>query len=118
ADRPGIGYLRTTRGKTPVVYPPGETFPVGGSRTLRAHADDRVTVVAAGVTVHEAVAAADRLAEEGVRVRVIDAYSLKPIDAATLRNAAVETGRLVTVEDHWPEGGLGDAVAEVFSEGA
>ncbi|MFB7510912.1 transketolase [Streptomyces broussonetiae] len=113
----GIRYLRTSRGATPVIYGPGEEFPVGGSKTLRAGEEDRLTVVAAGVTVPEALAAADRLAEDGIRVRVIDLYSVKPADAATLRRAAEETGCLLTVEDHHPEGGLGDAVAEVFSDG-
>jgi transketolase len=110
ADRPGITYLRTTREATPVVYGPDEEFPIGGSRVLRRSDADRLTVVAAGVTVFQALAAADELAREGVSVRVIDAYSVKPIDAATLARAARETGALITVEDHWPEGGLGDAV--------
>ncbi|ARP73173.1 transketolase [Streptomyces pluripotens] len=117
ASLDGIRYLRTTRGRTPVVYGPGEEFGAGGSRTLRSSEDDRLTVVAAGVTVHEALAAADRLAEDGIRVRVIDLYSVKPVDADTLRGAAEETGCLLTVEDHHAEGGLGDAVAEVFADG-
>jgi transketolase len=112
ADLPGISYLRTTRGETPVIYGPDETFAAGGSRTLRSSSEDRVTIVAAGVTLHEAITAADRLAENGVAARVVDAYSVKPIDAAALRRAAVETGRIVTVEDHWPIGGLGDAVID------
>ncbi|MFF8726394.1 transketolase [Streptomyces sp. NPDC015171] len=113
----GIRYLRTSRGKSPVIYGPGEEFPVGGSKTLRSSEEDRLTVVAAGVTVPEALAAADRLAEDGIRVRVIDLYSVKPVDAETLRRAADETGCLLTVEDHHPEGGLGDAVAESFGDG-
>jgi len=117
ADRAGISYLRTTRGATPVLYEPGKEFPIGGSRVLRSSPTDQVTIVAAGVTVHEALAAADQLAGHGVNARVIDLYSVKPIDAATLRQAAAETGRLVTVEDHWPEGGLGDAVLDVFADG-
>jgi transketolase len=117
ADLPGISYLRTTRGKTPVIYSPGEDFPVGGSRVLRTTTGDQVTIVAAGITVHEALSAADTLAGQGIPARVIDAYSVKPIDGATLRHAAAETGRLVTVEDHWPEGGLGDAVLEALAEG-
>ena len=115
ADQAGISYLRTTRGDTPVIYPAGEDFPVGGSRVLRSATGDRATVVAAGVTVHEALAAAAELERQGIPVGVIDAYSIKPIDAATLRQAAHTTGRLVTVEDHWPEGGLGEAVRSVFS---
>jgi transketolase len=75
-----------------------------------------VTVVASGVTVHEALTAADRLAADGLRVRVIDAYSIKPNDAPTLREAARDPGRIITVEDHWPEGGLGDAVLDVFAD--
>ncbi|MFI2203239.1 transketolase [Streptomyces sp. NPDC020192] len=113
----GIRYLRTSRGATPVIYGPGEDFPVGGSKTLRSSEEDRLTVVAAGVTVPEALAAADRLAEDGIRVRVIDLYSVKPVDTETLRRAAEETGCLLTVEDHHPEGGLGDAVAEAFADG-
>ncbi|QSB15677.1 transketolase [Natronosporangium hydrolyticum] len=117
ADRAGICYLRTSRGGTPVIYQPGEQFPIGGSRLLRSSPDDQVTIVGTGVTVHSALAAADQLAERGVNARVIDAYSVKPIDADALRTAARETARLLTVEDHWPEGGLGDAVLEVFADG-
>ncbi|KWW99586.1 transketolase [Carbonactinospora thermoautotrophica] len=116
ADLEGISYLRTTRGNTRVIYRPGEEFPVGGSRLLRASPEDRVAVVAAGITVHEALAAADQLAAEGIPARVIDLYSVKPVDAATLREAARDTGRLITVEDHWPEGGLGDAVLEALAD--
>ncbi|GLW67403.1 transketolase [Actinomadura rubrobrunea] len=117
ADAAGIRYLRTTRGATPVIYPPDEEFPIGGSKVLRSSADDRVAIVAAGVTVHEALAAADRLAADGIAARVIDLYSVKPVDAVTLRAAAERTGRLITVEDHWPEGGIGDAVAAAFADG-
>ena len=116
AELPGISYIRTTREKTPILYPPGEAFPVGGSRTLRSSGQDKATLVAAGITVHESLKAHDLLKAEGIAVRVIDAYSVKPIDAAGLRKAAKETqGRLVVVEDHWPEGGLGDAVLEAFA---
>jgi transketolase len=114
-DRPGISFLRTTREKTPVIYPPGESFPIGGSRVVRSSPADRVTIVGAGITLHEGMKAAERLAEEGVAARVIDLYSIKPLDADTLRQAAADTGTLVTVEDHWPEGGLGDAVLAVFA---
>jgi len=117
ADRQGVSYLRLTRGGTPVIYEAGEEFPVGGSRVLRSSADDQVTIVAAGITVHEALSAASQLAARGVSARVIDVYSVKPIDAATLRQAARDTGRIVTVEDHWAEGGLGSAVLEVFADG-
>ncbi|MFC3574268.1 transketolase [Streptomyces yaanensis] len=113
----GIRYLRTSRGKTPVIYGPTEEFPVGGSKVLRASSEDRLTVVAAGVTVHEALKAADVLAEQGIRIRVIDLYSVKPVDRATLREAAERTGCLLTVEDHREEGGLGDAVLDAFVDG-
>jgi transketolase len=116
ADYTGISYLRTTREKTPILYNADSAFPVGGSKVLRQSASDRVTVVAAGITVHEALKAYDQLQTEGVAIRVIDAYSVKPIDAATLQQAAQATGgRIITVEDHWIEGGLGDAVLEAFS---
>jgi len=111
ADVDGISYLRTTRADTPVVYEAGEAFPVGGSRTLRD--GDDVTIVAAGITVHEALAAADALAEDGIGARVIDCYSVKPIDAETLRSVATP---IVTVEDHWAEGGLGDAVLAALAD--
>ncbi|MFC9283238.1 transketolase [Streptomyces collinus] len=113
----GIRYLRTSRGKDPVIYGPEEEFPVGGSKVLRSGERDRLTVVAAGVTVHQALAAADRLEQDGIAVRVIDLYSVKPVDAETLRRAAEETGCIVTVEDHHEQGGLGDAVAEAFGDG-
>lgn len=115
ADLSGISYLRTSRGEQPVLYEPGEHFPVGGSRVLRSGDADQVSIVAAGVTVYEALAAADQLAADGIAARVIDAYSVKPIDGDTIRQAAADTGRVITVEDHWPEGGLGDAVLEVLS---
>jgi transketolase len=119
ADLPGISYLRTTRGATKVLYDPDEAFPVGGSKVLLRSAHDQAAIVAAGVTVHEALAAYHQLQNEGIAVRVIDAYSVKPIDVATLRQAAADTGgRLVVVEDHWPEGGLGDAVLAAFADGA
>ncbi|HLJ82438.1 MAG TPA: transketolase, partial [Ktedonobacterales bacterium] len=116
ADHKGISYLRTTREKTNVLYSAGESFPVGGSKVLRQSGSDRVTVVAAGITVHEALKAYDQLQGEGIAIRVIDAYSVKPIDKQTLFAAAQATnGQIVTVEDHWLEGGLGDAVLEAFS---
>jgi transketolase len=119
ADHPGISYLRSTREKTPVLYPPDERFTIGGSRVVRQSSNDRVTVVAAGITLHEAIKAVDELALAGIGVRLIDAYSVKPIDTQTLRSAAEATaGRLVVVEDHWPEGGLGSAVEEAFTASA
>jgi transketolase len=117
ADQPGVCYLRTTRGATPVIYEPGREFRVGGSAVVRsAGEDDTVTIVSAGITLHQALEAADRLAGQGVPARVVDCYSVKPIDARTLRDAARVTGRILTVEDHWPEGGLGDAVLDVFAD--
>lgn len=117
ANHDGVVYIRTTREKTPVLYSPADTFTVGGSRVLHQSENDRATVVAAGITLHEALKAYDTLLSEGVAIRVIDAYSVKPMDHETLLAAAQATGdKIVTVEDHWPEGGLGDAVLEVFSQ--
>jgi transketolase len=99
-----------------VVYGPDEEFPIGGSKVVRSSEDDQVTVVAAGITVHNAIEACDGLQQQGTNVRVIDAYSIKPIDADTLREAVQATGgRLVVVEDHWPEGGLGEAVLSALA---
>jgi transketolase len=112
----GVSYLRTTRGATPVLYHAEEEFEIGGSRVLRSSESDQVTLVAAGITLHEALAAADQLATEGIPARVIDLYSVKPIDAQTLLEAAEATAVIVTVEDHHPEGGIGDAVLEVFAD--
>ncbi|HET9875035.1 MAG TPA: transketolase [Mycobacterium sp.] len=117
ADTPGIVYLRTTRGAYPVLYPPGMDFPVGGSKVHRAGTTDQVALIGAGVTLHECLAAADELAAEGINARVIDAYSVKPIDRATLIDACrVTGGRLVVVEDHYPEGGLASAVLEALAD--
>ncbi|HWM14376.1 MAG TPA: transketolase [Gaiellaceae bacterium] len=116
AELDGIRYLRTTRAATPVLYEAGEEFPVGGSKVLRSSEEDDVTIVAAGITVHEALAAAEALAGDGVSARVVDCYSVKPIDAETLRAAAEATGCILTVEDHWPEGGLGEAVLAALAD--
>ena len=112
ADTDGISYLRTLRPATPVLYAPDEEFEIGGSRVLRSSDDDEVALVGAGITVHEALEAADVLAEDGIAARVIDLYSIKPLDARDARAPRPRRpdGRLVTVEDHWPEGGLGEAV--------
>jgi transketolase len=115
-DQPGVVYLRTLRMETPINYAPGERFPIGGSRTLRSSDHDDVTLLVAGVTVHEALAAADLLAATGVRARVIDLYSVKPLDANTVTQAARETGNLVVAEDHWAQGGLGEAVLDTLAE--
>jgi transketolase len=112
----GIVYLRTSRPKTPVIYNNDEKFPIGGAKILKQGPNDRVTVVAAGVTLFEALKAADTLARDGVGITVIDAYSVKPLGADVIRGAAQKTRSLVlTVEDHYPEGGLGDAVAGALS---
>ena len=116
ADTEGIVFLRTLRPNTPVIYGPDEEFEVGGSKVIRSSEDDNVTIVGIGVTVHEALEAAATLDEEGISARVIDAYSVKPIDADTLQAASEATGRIITVEDHFPEGGLGDAVLAALAE--
>ncbi len=115
AGRRGINYLRTTREKTPVLYPPGEPFPIGGSKVLRRSDRDRVAIIAAGITVHEALKAFETLRDEGIAVRVIDLYSVKPVDRAALQDAALDCpAGLIVVEDHHPEGGLAEAVAAAF----
>ena len=116
AEREGISYIRTLRPATPVLYEPDEEFEIGGSRVLRSSEDDEVALVAAGITVHEALAAADILSEEGIAARVVDLYSIKPLDRETLLATAETTGRVVTVEDHWAEGGLGEAVLTAFAD--
>ncbi len=115
-DLPGISYIRTTREATPGIYPPEETFPIGGSKTLRSGVADVATLVGAGVTLVECLKAADLLEAEGIAVRVIDAYSVKPIDAATLRAAFDQTHLILVAEDHRIEGGLGDAVLGTLAE--
>jgi transketolase len=114
-DLPGISYIRTTREATPSLYGPEEEFPVGGSKTLASGPNDRVTLVGAGVTLHACMGAAEALSAEGIAARVIDCYSVKPIDAPTLRGALEETGTIVVVEDHRIEGGIGDAVLEALA---
>jgi transketolase len=117
AATPGPAYMRTSRPKTEVIYAPTEAFPVGGSKVLRQSDADAATVVAAGVTVFEALKAYDLLKKDGIAVRVIDAYSVQPIDGATLVASGRATGGLiVTVEDHYAAGGLGDAVAEAVAD--
>jgi transketolase len=111
-DLRGISYIRTTREATRSLYEPDEDFPIGGSKTLASGPDDRVTLIGAGVTLHECLVAAETLRGDGIMARVIDGYSVKPIDTATLRRALEETGLLVVVEDHRIEGGLGDAVLD------
>jgi transketolase len=116
ADTTGISYLRATRGAYPVIYGPDEEFPLGGCKVHRAGPDDAVALIGAGVTLHECLTAAGQLAEAGINARVIDLYSLKPIDAETLRLTCLETGgRIVIAEDHYPEGGIGSAVLEALA---
>jgi transketolase len=111
----GPVYIRTTRPKLPVLYDNGESFPIGGLKVLRRSDGDRATVIAAGVTLYEALKAHEALQQEGIAIRVIDLYSLQPIDAEALIQAARDTGRLITVEDHYPAGGIGDAVARAVA---
>ena len=115
ADREGISFMRTTRAATPVLYDASDEFQIGGSRVLRL--GDDLAIVAAGITLHESLKAADKLIAEGIDARVIDLYSVKPVDVDTLRAAAEATGgRIITVEDHWSEGGIGDAVLEALAD--
>jgi len=115
----GICYIRTTRPKMPVLYENDEQFPIGGSKVVRKSANDQVTVIGAGITLHEALKAASKLEPSGIRIRVIDAYSVKPVDRETILAAAKETGgRIVVVEDHYEEGGLGDAVLDAVGDQA
>jgi transketolase len=115
-DLSGISYVRTTRGAYPVLYDNDEEFPIGGSKVVRQSTNDVVTLIGAGVTLHACIAAAERLSGTGIACRVIDLYSVKPVDTRTLREASDATaGRLVIVEDHYPEGGLGAAVMEALA---
>jgi transketolase len=117
ARRPGICYLRTSRPKTAVLYGPDEKFPVPGLKVVRQSANDSVTVIGAGVTLYEALKAYDQLAARGISIRVIDLYCVKPIDDAALaENVRATGGRVVTVEDHYAEGGLGEAVLTSLAE--
>ncbi|MBI5457310.1 transketolase [Candidatus Kaiserbacteria bacterium] len=118
AGHKGVIYIRTTRQATPILYDNDEKFPIGGSKVLRRSAKDAATIVAAGITLHEALAAHAILKKEGINVRVVDLYSVKPLDVKTLRKAAKETGTIITVEDHHIEGGLGEAVARALAQSA
>ncbi len=114
ADLPGISYMRSTREKTPILYKNDESFEIGGSKVLKKSDSDKATLIAAGITLHESLKAYEELKSAGINVRVIDLYSIKPVDKKTLMTAAKETGLLISVEDHYPEGGIGEAVAEAF----
>jgi transketolase len=116
AYHPGPAYIRTSRPKAPVIYGNDEPFEIGGSKVLRESGQDVATVVGAGVTVFEALNAHDELAKSGVHIRVIDLYSIQPLDRATLvRCGRATRNRIITVEDHYAAGGLGDAVAEAVA---
>ncbi len=119
AGHRGLSYLRTTRPATPVLYSPEERFPIGGSKTLRKGEGDAVTVIAAGITVFEALKAGEELKKENIGLRVIDAYSIQPLDREGIAREVAETGgRAIVVEDHFPGGGLGEAVASALAGGA
>jgi len=115
AQTQGIVYIRTSRPKTPILYSKEEEFAIGGSKVVKGSGEDQATIVAAGITLHEALKAYEELLQDNLKVRIIDLYSIKPLDETTLRKAARETGTIITVEDHYPEGGLGDAVASALA---
>jgi transketolase len=117
ADRDGVVYMRTTRGAYPVLYGPAEAFPIGGAKVVRSSQDDQLTLIGAGVTLHNCLAAADELGRDGIHARVVDLYSVKPIATQELLESARATGdRIVLAEDHYPAGGLGSAVLEAFND--
>ncbi|KPK01980.1 MAG: transketolase [Nitrospira bacterium SG8_35_4] len=116
AKHRGISYMRTTRAETPALYDNGDKIFIGGSTVLRSSEDDVITVIGAGITVHEALKAYEELKKEGIYIRVIDLYSIKPVDSNTLKRAAESTKALITVEDHFPEGGIGEAVRSAIWE--
>jgi transketolase len=115
ARHEGLVYIRTTRKETPVIYRPEDEFPIGGNKVVRRSDKDVAAVIGAGVTLHEALDAYEDLREEGILIRVIDLYSVKPIDEKALRRAVDGTKSIITVEDHYPEGGLGEAVKSVLT---
>src|SRR5579862_1638882 len=117
ARRVGINYMRTSRPKTAILYSKDEKFPIPGFKVLRQNAQDKVTVIGAGITVHEALNAADELKAQGTSIRVIDLYCVKPVDGTALpREIGATNGKLITVEDHWPEGGVGEAVLSALAQ--
>src|SRR6202161_3409338 len=117
ARRPGINYLRTSRPKTTILYSKDEKFPIPGFKVVRQSAQDKVTVIGAGITLHEALKAADELKAQGTSIRVIDLYCVKPIDGKAIAEQIQATGgKLITVEDHWPEGGIGEAVLSALAQ--
>jgi len=116
AKHKGMIYIRTTRKETPIIYKTNEDFPIGGSKVVRQSNSDVITIAAAGVTLHEAISAYEDLKKEGIFIRVIDLYSIKPIDRATLKKAGSITNAIIVVEDHYLEGGIGEAVRTALSE--
>jgi transketolase len=112
----GNVYIRTTRADTAILYDANEQFPIGGSKTIKSSKNDAITVVGAGITLHEALAAYEQLKKEGITIRVIDLYSIKPLDVKTLKKALNDTKKIITVEDHFAEGGIGEAVKSALSE--
>jgi len=116
AKKKGIVYIRTTRKETPIIYKANEEFPIGGSKVLKQSDKDTVTIVAAGITLHEALAAYEELKKEGIFIRVVDLYSIKPADKETLRKAANVTQAFITVEDHFAEGGIGETVRSLMAD--
>ena len=115
AKHNGNVYIQTTRKDTPILYPPDETFPIGGSKTLKFSDNDSATIIGAGVTLHEALAAYEELKKEGINIRIIDLYSVKPLDVEALKKASAETKNIIVVEDNFAEGGIGEAVSSVVS---
>lgn len=110
SEHTGISYMRTTRADTPILYADTEKFEFGGSKTLKSSDDDKVTVLAAGITLHEALKAYEELQKQGINIRVVDLYSVKPLDLETIKKACQETNALIVVEDHYPEGGMYEAI--------
>src|SRR3989344_7419539 len=116
AKHQGSVYIRNTRKDTPIIYEANEEFPIGGSKVLRSSDKDMATVIGAGVTLHEALKAYEELKAQGIMIRVIDLYSVKPVDVETLQKAAAETKNIITVEDHYAEGGIGEAVNSAIAQ--
>ena len=115
AENTGLFYLRTTRGKTPVIYQRDEEFKIGGLKILKHPKNSKALVIAAGITVHEALKAYDQLIKEGIGITVVDLYSVKPIDQSTIQQLAINNKNIIVVEDHYPAGGLGEAVLSAIS---
>jgi transketolase len=116
ASQKGISYVRTTREKTPILYDNSEEFPIGGSKILRQSENDKAVIFTAGITLHEALKAYDELKNKGINVAVVDLYSVKPLDIQTIQNMASQTKHVVVVEDHYPAGGMGEAVKSLLHD--